>query len=137
MTRPHTTQRSHDTVTERSGKSPDPTRAIVPGAMGDTCLVFDSESSVPALLEISRGLVDAHGRPPDRLHEPVATVRLLTFVIFARVTFSSRIRSVAVIGFLPAVLALAGCGVSAESGGRAYRGVTLAHASAAAELHAH
>ncbi|MDQ2767560.1 MAG: SCO family protein, partial [Gemmatimonadota bacterium] len=28
----------------------------------------------------------------------------------------------------PAMLTLAGCGVSAESGGRAYRGTTLAHA---------
>jgi protein SCO1 len=33
-----------------------------------------------------------------------------------------------VFGFFPAMLALAGCGISAESGGRAYRGALLAHA---------
>jgi protein SCO1 len=33
-----------------------------------------------------------------------------------------------VIGSLPAMIALAGCGISAESGGRAYRGAVLAHA---------
>jgi protein SCO1/2 len=44
------------------------------------------------------------------------------------VPLPSRIPRIVALALAGASLALAGCGVSAESGGRAYRGATLAHA---------
>jgi protein SCO1/2 len=44
------------------------------------------------------------------------------------VPLQSRISRISALAFAGAIFALPGCGVNAESGGRAYRGTTLAHA---------